>query len=264
MSNILTIFRKELNSYFNSPIAYLVMAFFGLIAGYFFYVYVAIFVSRSMESQMMGRGMPMDVNEWVIRPLLSNLSVIGLFMIPMITMRLFAEEKRSGTIELLATSPVRDIEVIIGKWLAAVVLYASVLALSGLERRYVVPVRKAGSRADFDRVPRAVAAGWSTARDRYVHFDNDEESDHRRVRDVRDLPAALGARLGEFLRDGGLGEGDCVHVGDHASGSFRQGCPRQQRHHFLSLGHLPRAVPYGALDGIATVEGINETRMAAS
>ena len=132
MSNILTIFRKELNSYFNSPIAYLVMAFFGLIAGYFFYVYVAIFVSRSMEPQMMGRGMPMDVNEWVIRPLLSNLSVIGLFMIPMITMRLFAEEKRSGTIELLATSPVRDIEVIIGKWLAAVVLYASVLALSGL------------------------------------------------------------------------------------------------------------------------------------
>ena len=88
MSNVLTIFRKELNSYFNSPIAYLVMAFFGLLAGYFFYVYVAIFVDRGMQSQMMGRGMPMDVNEWVIRPLLSNLSVIGLFLIPMITMRL--------------------------------------------------------------------------------------------------------------------------------------------------------------------------------
>ena len=67
----------------------------------------------------------MDVNEWVIRPLLTNISVIGLFMIPMITMRLFAEEKRSGTIELLTTSPVRDIEVIIGKWLAALMLYAS-------------------------------------------------------------------------------------------------------------------------------------------
>lgn len=132
MSNVLTIFRKELNSYFNSPIAYLVMAFFGLISGYFFYVYVAMFVSRGMESQMMGRGMPMDVNEWVIRPLLSNVSVVGLFMIPMITMRLFAEEKRSGTIELLATSPVRDIEVILGKWLAAVTLYASVLAISAL------------------------------------------------------------------------------------------------------------------------------------
>ena len=64
---------------------------------------------------MMGRGQPMDVNEWVIRPLLSNASVIGLFLIPMITMRLFAEEKRSGTMELLLTSPVRDIEIIIGK-----------------------------------------------------------------------------------------------------------------------------------------------------
>jgi ABC-2 type transport system permease protein len=132
MNNVLTVFRKELNSYFRSPIAYLVLAFFGFLAGYFFYVYVALFVDRSVQSQMSGRSMPMDVNEWVIRPLLANLSVIGLFMIPMITMRLFAEEKRSGTIELLATSPVRDIEVILGKWLAALVLYASALGLSGL------------------------------------------------------------------------------------------------------------------------------------
>jgi ABC-2 type transport system permease protein len=132
MNNVLTVFRKELNSYFRSPIAYLVLAFFGFLAGYFFYVYVALFVDRSVQSQMSGRSMPMDVNEWVIRPLLANLSVIGLFMIPMITMRLFAEEKRSGTIELLATSPVRDIEVILGKWLAALVLYASALGLSAL------------------------------------------------------------------------------------------------------------------------------------
>ena len=132
MSNVVTIFRKELNSYFSSPIAYMVIALFGFLAGYFFYVYLALFVRSSMESQMMGRGGPMDVNEWVIRPLFSNLSVIGLFMIPMITMRLFAEEKRSGTIELLTTSPVRDIEVIVGKWLAALTLYAAVLALSAV------------------------------------------------------------------------------------------------------------------------------------
>jgi ABC-2 type transport system permease protein len=79
---------------------------------------------------MMGRGFPMDVNKWVIRPLMMNVSVIGLFMIPMITMRLFAEEKRSGTIELLMTSPVRDTEIILGKWLAALTLYASILGLS--------------------------------------------------------------------------------------------------------------------------------------
>jgi gliding motility-associated transport system permease protein len=126
----LVITRKEIRSYFVSPIAYGLMAFFALIAGYFFYIGTAIFVQRSMESQMMGQGMPMNVNEWVIRPVLSNVSVIGLFLIPMISMRLFAEEKRSGTFELLATSPVRDSEIIIGKWLAALVMWACILAIS--------------------------------------------------------------------------------------------------------------------------------------
>ena len=66
----------------------------------------------------------------VSRPLRSNISVIGLFLIPMITMRLFAEEKRTGTIELLLTSPIKDIEIIIGKWLGAMLLYLCVLAMS--------------------------------------------------------------------------------------------------------------------------------------
>jgi ABC-2 type transport system permease protein len=132
MKNAWTIYQKEVKSYFNSPIAYGLMAFFALISGYFFYVYVAIFVQRGMEGQMMGRPQPMDVNEWVVRPVLMNISVIGLFLIPMITMRLFAEEKRSGTIELLVTSPIRDIEIIIGKWFAALTLYASILLLSAL------------------------------------------------------------------------------------------------------------------------------------
>jgi ABC-2 type transport system permease protein len=128
--NTFTICRKELNTYFRSPIAYGVMAFFALIAGYFFYVAVVIFTRRAMESQMMGQSFPMDVGEWVIRPVFSNISVIGLFLIPMITMRLFAEEKRSGTIELLITSPLHDLEIILGKWLAAMILYAAMLGLS--------------------------------------------------------------------------------------------------------------------------------------
>src|SRR3954453_12152907 len=130
MRNILTVFNKELKSYFTSPVAYGLMAFFALLSGYFFYIYVALFVSRSMESQMMGRGFPMDVNEWVVRPALMNVSVIGLFLIPLITMRIFAEEKARGTIELLATSPLRDSEIILGKWLAAVTLYAAILAIA--------------------------------------------------------------------------------------------------------------------------------------
>jgi ABC-2 type transport system permease protein len=132
MKNAWIIYRKELKGYYSSWIAYLLMAFFAVIFGYFFYVATAIFVSRGMQAAMMGGGPPMDVNEWVVRPLLMNVSVIGLFLIPMITMRLFAEEKRSGTIELLMTSPVRDYEMIIGKWMAALTLYASILAISAI------------------------------------------------------------------------------------------------------------------------------------
>jgi ABC-2 type transport system permease protein len=132
MKNIWIICRKELKSYFASPIAYLLMAIFAVIFGFFFYSATAIFVVRGMESQMSGRGFPMDVNEWVIRPLLMNASVVGLFLIPMITMRLYAEEKRSGTIELLMTSPVRDFEIIVGKWLAALLMYTCVLAISAI------------------------------------------------------------------------------------------------------------------------------------
>jgi len=132
MRNIWIIWRKELNSYFVSPIAYLLLTMFALIFGFFFWNSVGYFNMMGLESQMRGQGFPMSVNEYVIRPLLSNVSVIGLFFIPMITMRLFAEEKRMGTIELLATSPIRDIEVIIGKWLAALTLYAVMLLFTAV------------------------------------------------------------------------------------------------------------------------------------
>jgi len=127
MRNIWIICRKELYSYFTSPVAYLLLTMFAIIFGFFFWNSVGYFNMMSLESQMRGQSFPMSVNEYVIRPLLSNISVIGLFFIPMISMRLFAEEKRTGTIELLATSPIRDIEVIVGKWLAALMLYAVLL-----------------------------------------------------------------------------------------------------------------------------------------
>ena len=132
MRNAWIICRKELGSYFSSPVAYLLLTMFGLICGFFFWNFLAIFVVESMEGQMRGQMMPMNLNEQIIRPLLSNAAVIGLFFIPMITMRLFAEEKRTGTIELLATSPIRDLEIIIGKWLAALILYASLLLFTAI------------------------------------------------------------------------------------------------------------------------------------
>src|SRR5712671_1136698 len=132
MRNVWVILRKELRSYFVSPVAYILLALFAVIFGFFFWNILGFFVFRGMESQMRGQMMPMNINEDVIRPLLSNVSVIGLFLIPMITMRLFAEEKRTGTIELLATSPISDVEVILGKWLSSVILYASMLSFTAL------------------------------------------------------------------------------------------------------------------------------------
>ena len=132
MRNVWTICRKELGSYFASPVAYILLVMFGLIMGFFFWNMLAIFVVEGMEMQMRGQTFPMNLNEQVIRPLLSNVSVVGLFFIPMITMRLFAEEKRTGTIELLATSPVRDLEIILGKWLAAMILYSCLLLFTAL------------------------------------------------------------------------------------------------------------------------------------
>jgi ABC-2 type transport system permease protein len=132
MRNTWIMWRKELNSYFVSPIAYFLLAMFAVVSGLFFWVYLRDFVEYGMEMQMRGQAMPMNINEQIIRPLLSTEGVIGLFLIPLITMRLFAEEKRSGTIELLATSPIRDAEVILGKWLAALTLYAFMLLLAAL------------------------------------------------------------------------------------------------------------------------------------
>ena len=132
MRNVWIICRKELGSYFASPIAYVLLVIFGVVFGWMFWNALGEFVLASIQSQMSGRSFPMNLNEWIIRPLLSNLNVINLFFVPLITMRLFAEEKRTGTIELLATSPVRDIEIILGKWLASVVLYACLLLFTAV------------------------------------------------------------------------------------------------------------------------------------
>ena len=132
MKNVLIICDKEIKSYFSSPIAYLLMTIFALIFGYFFFSATAYFVMNSMQMQMQGQNQPMNVNDFIVGPLLGNASVVGLFLIPMISMRLFAEEKRQGTMELLMTSPLKDWEIILGKWLGAMVMYACVIGISAL------------------------------------------------------------------------------------------------------------------------------------
>jgi ABC-2 type transport system permease protein len=132
MRNTWIICRKEMRSYFASPVAYLLLTMFAFIFGWFFWNILGYFVSMGVASMQRGQMMPMNINEEVIRPLLANVGVIGLFFIPLITMRLFAEEKRTGTIELLVTSPVTDMEVILGKWFAAMLLYGCMLLVTAL------------------------------------------------------------------------------------------------------------------------------------
>jgi ABC-2 type transport system permease protein len=132
MRNVLIICGKEIKSYFASPIAYLLMTIFAVIFGYFFFSATAYFVQASMQMQMQGQSQPMNVNDFIIGPLLGNASVVGLFLIPMISMRLFAEEKKQGTIELLMTSPIHDWQIILGKWLGAMIMYSCVIGVSAL------------------------------------------------------------------------------------------------------------------------------------
>ena len=125
------IFKKEMRLYFTSPVAWVIITMFLFIAGYFFYSIFAFYTLASMQSAMNPQmARELNVTDSVLRPLFSNVSVILLLLMPLITMRLFAEERRSGTIELLLTYPVRDGAVLVGKYLAALALYAIMLALT--------------------------------------------------------------------------------------------------------------------------------------
>jgi ABC-2 type transport system permease protein len=125
------IWKKEMRLYFTSPVAYVIIAVFLLLAGYFFYSIFAFFTLASMQSAMNPQmGRELNVSDSVMRPLFSNISVVLLLLMPLITMRLFAEERRSGTIELLLTYPVRDGAVLVGKYLAALAVYVIMLTLT--------------------------------------------------------------------------------------------------------------------------------------
>ena len=130
MRNTLAIADKETRSYFASPIAYILIGLFSLLFGWFFYVYLMAFASQSQQMMQFGGGAGANINQMMIRGLFQNTAVIILFVMPMITMRTYSEEKRSGTIELLLTSPITDVEIIIGKFLGALALYAAMLLVT--------------------------------------------------------------------------------------------------------------------------------------
>ncbi len=128
------IFRRELNSYFSTLIAYVAITMFLLITGYFFYTSIASFSVISFQAQsnpMVAKQYQLlNITETVVRPLFGNISIIMLLMTPLLTMRLFSEENKSGTMELLLTYPVKDVEVVIAKFLACFVVFLSMILLT--------------------------------------------------------------------------------------------------------------------------------------
>ncbi len=134
MNNLLAIADKELRAYFASPIAWVLVGLFSLLVGGFFVAGLQYFVQASMQmdafAQMGQQQQTINVNQHLIGPLFSNVAVIALFVVPMMTMRAYAEEKRSGTIELLLTSPLTDVQIVAGKFLGALALYGVMLAVT--------------------------------------------------------------------------------------------------------------------------------------
>jgi ABC-2 type transport system permease protein len=129
MKGLYAIFRKETANFFVSPIAYAVIAIFLLVSGFFFWANVSFMSLVSLQAA----NNPMiaeriNLTDVVIRPLVQNMSIVLLFVMPLLTMRLFSEEKKSGTIELLLTYPVTDLAVLFGKFLAAALLLLVMLA----------------------------------------------------------------------------------------------------------------------------------------
>ena len=198
----------------------------------------------------------MNLNEQIIRPLLSNVSVIGLFFIPMITMRLFAEEKRSGTIELLATSPVRDLEIIVGKWLAALLLYACMLLFTALNFGFLFIY------GHPDWKPLAIGylglllQAGALLGHRDIHFHAHQEPDHRRRRDVSAFACCCGCWSGPADMKPNLGARARLHVDHHPLRFLCQRRARFQRRNLLSNRNFPGTVFHRTFHGILALEVI--------
>jgi ABC-2 type transport system permease protein len=144
MSRLIAVYERELAYFFNSTVAYVVIMMFVLLGGYFFYNLVAFFnlaSIRTMQNPLAAAQLSLTFG--VFQPLFANLSIIMLLTMPLLTMRLLAEERKSGTAELLFTYPISDWSVILGKFFATTTVFATMLALTAffplLLRQWATP-----------------------------------------------------------------------------------------------------------------------------
>lgn len=131
MRSLYAIYRKEIGHYFVSPIAYIFIGLFLILTAFFFNVILAEVIKQSFQMEMQGMrfGGPsdFDVPAAVMRSFFGLLSTLVLFFTPILTMGVYAEERKRGTMELLMTSPVSELEIVLGKYLASLSLFALML-----------------------------------------------------------------------------------------------------------------------------------------
>jgi ABC-2 type transport system permease protein len=135
VKNIFAIAGKEIRSLFVSPIAYVVMTGFLLLGGWFFFNLLYRFsylLTLYTNFQNFRGAQGLNLNEYVITPLLHNLAIVLVIMVPIITMRTFAEERRNGTYELLMTSPLTVTEIVLGKFLGCLGFMTVIILLTGI------------------------------------------------------------------------------------------------------------------------------------
>jgi ABC-2 type transport system permease protein len=135
MRHALAIAGREIRSLFSTPVAYVLLAGYLVLAGYFFFVGLLYFLNNLQLIQAMQRLdllQQFNLNEQVIAPSFGSFSVIFIFLVPLITMRAFAEERANGTLELLLTSPLKVWEIVLGKYLAALAVVGALVGLSAL------------------------------------------------------------------------------------------------------------------------------------
>ncbi|MGA8073444.1 MAG: ABC transporter permease subunit [Candidatus Acidiferrales bacterium] len=131
MKGLYAVYRKEMSHYFVSPIAYIIGGVFLFLTGFFFTRVLSSVIEQAfemgMQSMQFGGGMNIDVPSQTLRYFFGILSSILLFLTPMLTMGVYAEERKRGTIELLMTSPITDFEIVLGKFLASLSLLVILL-----------------------------------------------------------------------------------------------------------------------------------------
>lgn len=132
MRNIWAICKRELLAFFVSPIAYFVITGFTLLVGFFFFNHLSYFAQMVEMSAMLslrGKDLP-NLNQTVIEGVYQTMVVILVFLIPLLTMRTIAEEKKKGTFELLITSPVSVSQIVLGKFLSIALVLIVMLSVN--------------------------------------------------------------------------------------------------------------------------------------